>query len=99
MNQPPTPPRLVMPERIRKLAENVTLADLLDSPTTASDAISLISNIVNHGWVYAELKSPDDLSIERDLFAISQAYGIESRHLAFNHMRERRQYTKDCNRK
>ncbi len=84
-----------MPERIRAIAEDITLADLLNSPTTSCDAINVICNIVNNGWLYAEMKSPDDISLECDLFAISQAYGIEARHLAFAHIRERRQFTKD----
>lgn len=82
-----------MPERIRALAEEITLADLLDSPSTVCDAISVICNVLNHGWLYTDLKTPDDISIERDLFTISQAYGIEARHLAFAHIRERRQFT------
>ena len=84
-----------MPERIRGLAEDITLADLLNSPSTVCDAISLISNIINHAWVYPDLKTPDDISLERDLFAISQAYGIDARRLAFDHLRQRRQLTKN----
>ena len=82
-----------MPQRIRSLAKDITLADLLDSPATACDAISLICNILNNAWLYADLKTPDDISLERDLFTISQAYGIEARHLAFSHLRDRRQFT------
>ena len=84
-----------MPERIRGLAEDITLADLLNSPSTVCDAISLISNIINHAWMYPDLMTPDDISLERDLFAISQAYGIDARRLAFDHLRQRRQLTKN----
>jgi hypothetical protein len=83
-----------MPERIRALAEDITLADLLDSPATACDAISLISNIINSGWMYADIKTANDISIERVLFTISQAYGVEARHYAFGHLRDRRQFAK-----
>lgn len=93
MTLPPVPPRLPMPDRIRELAEDITLADLLASPSTVCDAISLICNILNNAWLYADLKTPDDISLERDLFTISQAYGIEARHLAFSHLRDRRQFT------
>jgi len=89
------PPRLPMPNRIRDLAEEITLADLLNSPSTVCDAISLMSNILNHAWVYSDIKTPDDISLERDLFTISQAYSIETRRLAFDHLRQRRQLTKN----
>lgn len=82
-----------MPERIRALAEDITLADLLAAPSTVCDALSVISNILNNAWLYPELKTPDDISLERDLYMISQAYGIEARHLAFDHIRQRRQFT------
>jgi len=84
-----------MPERIRQLAEEITLADLLDSPSTVCDALSLMANIINHAWVYPDLKTPDDISLERDLFTISQAYGLEARRHAFEHLRQRRQITKN----
>lgn len=84
-----------MPERIRQLAEEITLADLLDSPSTVCDALSLMSNIINHAWVYPDLKTPDDISLEQDLFTISQAYGMEARRLAFDHLRQRRQLIKE----
>jgi hypothetical protein len=93
MTNPLIPPRLPMPDRVRELAEEITLADLLSSPSTVCDAISLMSNIINHAWVYPELKTPDDISLERDLFTISQAYGVEARRLAFDHLRQRRQIT------
>lgn len=83
-----------MPQRIRSLAKDITLADLLDSPATACDAISLMSNIINSGWMYADIKSQDEISLERDLFTISQAYGVEARHYAFGHLRDRRHYAK-----
>ena len=94
MTQLPIPPRLPMPPRIRELAEDITLADLLNSPAMACDAISTISNILNNSWLYAELQTPDDISLERDLFTISQAYGYAARRLAFAHLRERRQLIK-----
>ena len=94
MTQLPIPPRLPMPPRIRELAEDITLADLLNSPAMACDAISTISNILNNSWLYADLQTPDDISLERDLFTISQAYGYAARHLAFAHLRERRQLIK-----
>lgn len=84
-----------MPERIRELAKDITLADLLDSPATACDAISLICNVINSGWMYADIKNANDISIERDLFTISQAYGVEARHYAFGHLRDRRQFAKE----
>ena len=84
-----------MPERIRSLAKEITLADLLDSPTTVCDAISLMCNIINSGWMYADIKNAHDISIERDLFTISQAYGVEARHYAFGHLRDRRQFAKE----
>lgn len=95
MTLPPSPPRLPMPDRIRHLAEDITLADLLSSPSTVCDAISLISNILNNAWLYPELKQPADVSLERDLFTISQAYGVEARHLAFDHLRQRRHFAKN----
>jgi hypothetical protein len=91
MNDPLLPPRLPMPDRVCELAEEITLADLLNSPSTVCDAISLMSNIINHAWIYADLKTPDDISLERDLFTISQAYGVDARRLAFDHLRQRRQ--------
>lgn len=95
MTMLPVPPRLPMPDRIRGLAEDITLADLLNSPSTVCDAISVISNILNNAWLYADLKQPEDISLERDLFTISQAYGVEARHLAFDHLRQRRHYAKN----
>ena len=92
---PPEPPHLPMPERIRRLAKDITLADLLDSPATTCDAISLMCNIINSGWMYADIKNANDISIERDLFTISQAYGVEARHYAFGHLRDRRQFAKE----
>ncbi len=94
MNDPLLPPRLPMPDRVRELAEEITLGDLLNSPSTVCDAISLMANIINHAWVYGNLKTPDDISLERDLFTISQAYGLEARRNAFEHLRQRRQITK-----
>ena len=94
MNDPLLPPRLPMPDRVRELAEEITLGDLLNSPSTVCDAISLMANIINHAWVYGDLKTPDDISLERDLFTISQAYGLEARRNAFEHLRQRRQITK-----
>jgi hypothetical protein len=86
-----------MPSRIRELAEDITLADLLNSPSMASDALSVISNILNNSWMYSDLQTPDDISLERDLFTISQAYGYEARHQAFSHLRDRRQLIKRRN--
>ena len=83
-----------MPDRVRELAEEITLGDLLNSPSTVCDAISLMANIINHAWVYEDLKTPDDISLERDLFTISQAYGIEARRLAFDHLSRRREITR-----
>lgn len=84
-----------MPERIRSLAKEITLADLLDSPTTVCDAISLMCNIISNSWCYTQQKTSREIAIEMDLFTISQAYGVEARHLAFGHLRDRRQYAKD----
>ena len=81
-----------MPDRIRQLAEDITLADLLCSPSTVCDAISLMSNILNNAWIYNDLKTPDDISLERDIYAVSQAYNGEPRHAAFEHLRQRRQF-------
>ena len=52
-----------MPSRIRQLAEDITLADLLNNPAMASDALSVISNILNNSWMYADLQTPDDISL------------------------------------
>jgi len=95
MNKPPIPPYISIPQRIRQLTEKITLADLLESSTTTSDTISMISNIVTSSWMYADVKSEKDLSIERDLFSISQAYGHKARHIAFSHIRDRRQFNKN----
>lgn len=92
---PPKPPAIPMPERIRGLASEITLADLLDSPTTVCDAISMICNIINSSWCYALDKTPREIATEMDLFTISQAYGVEARHYAFGHLRDRRQYAKE----
>jgi len=81
-----------MPDRIRALAEEITLADLLCSPSTVCDAISLMSNILNNAWIYTDLKTPDDINLERDLFAVSQAYDGDPRRTAFDHLRQRREY-------
>jgi predicted Zn-dependent peptidase len=81
-----------MPDRIRQLAEEITLADLLCSPSTVCDAISLMSNILSNAWIYTDLKTPDDINLERDIFAVSQAYDGEPRRAAFEHLRQRRQF-------
>jgi hypothetical protein len=95
MTELPKPPFIPMPNRIRELAQDITLADLLDSPVMACDAISLMANIINNGWFYSGLQSNADLSIERDLYAISQSYGAQARQLAFSHLRDRREYSKE----
>lgn len=95
MTQLPKPPFIPVPDRIREMAEDITLADLLNSPVMACDAISLIANIITNAWFYSDLKTAEELSIERDLFAISQAYGVQARQLAFSHLRDRRQYSKE----
>ena len=92
MTQHPSPPHLPMPEKIRSIAEGVTLADLLESPSMVSDAISLISNILNHSWMYEDLPTADEVDLERDLFAIFRAYGYGARSKAFLHLRERRSF-------
>jgi len=92
MTQHLSPPHLPMPEKIRSIAEGVTLADLLESPSMVSDVISLISNILNHSWMYEDLQTADEVDLERDLFAISRAYGYGARNEAFSHLRERRNF-------
>jgi hypothetical protein len=95
MTQLTPPPSIPMPEHICDIAEDITLADLLNSPSMACDAISLIANIINNAWFYSDIKTTEDLTIELDLFAISQAYGVQARQLAFSHLRDRRQYSKE----
>jgi len=95
MTQLPKPPFIPMPNHIRELAEDITLADLLDSPVMVCDAISLMANIINNGWFYSEIQSSADLSIQHDLYAISQSYGAQARRLAFSHLRDRREYSKE----
>lgn len=79
-----------LPDETIRLAERITLADLLDSPVTRADAISMISNVIRHGGDYAPLKGEDDTLLELDLFRVHQSVDADTRNALFQHLRDRR---------
>ena len=79
-----------LPDETIRLAERITLADLLDSPVTRADAVSMISNVIRHGGDYAPLKGEDDTLLELDLFRVHQSVDADTRNAIFQHLRDRR---------
>jgi len=79
-----------LPDETIRLAERITLADLLDSPVTRADAVSMISNVIRHGADYAPLKGEDDTLLELDLFRVHQSVDADTRNALFQHLRDRR---------
>ncbi|MFZ9866303.1 MAG: hypothetical protein ACO3EI_05705 [Candidatus Limnocylindrus sp.] len=82
--------RLTISDEALKLAESITLADLLESPVTMADTVSLISNILRHGAQYNELKQDEDVQIELTMFRINQLIDSDTRTAIFHHLRDRR---------
>ena len=79
-----------VPDETVRLAERITLADLLDSPVTRADTVSMISNVIRHGGDYAPLKGEDDTLLELDLFRVHQSIDADTRNAIFQHLRDRR---------
>ena len=79
-----------LPDETIRLAERITLADLLDSPVTRADTVSMIANIIRHGGDYAPLKGEDDTLLELDLFRVHQSIDADTRNALFQHLRDRR---------
>ena len=79
-----------VPDETVRLAERITLADLLDSPVTRADTVSMISNVIRHGGDYAPLKGEDDTLLELDLFRVHQSIDGDTRNALFSHLRDRR---------
>ena len=79
-----------LPDETVRLAERITLADLLDSPVTRADTVSMISNVIRHGGDYAPLKDEDDTRLELDLFRVHQSVDADTRNALFQHLRDRR---------
>ena len=79
-----------LPDETIRLAERITLADLLDSPVTRADTVSMISNVIRHGGDYAPLKGEDDTLLELDLFRVHQSIDADTRNALFSHLRDRR---------
>ena len=79
-----------LPDETIRLAERITLADLLDSPVTRADTVSMISNVIRHGGDYAPLKGEDDPLPELDLFRVQQSVDADTRNALFQHLRDRR---------
>ena len=79
-----------LPDETIRLAERITLADLLDSPVTRADTVSMISNVIRHGGDYAPLKGEDDTLLELDLFRVHQSVDADTRNAIFQHLRDRR---------
>ena len=79
-----------LPDETIRLAERITLADLLDSPVTRADTVSMISNVIRHGGDYAPLKGEDDTLLELDLFHVHQSIDADTRNALFSHLRDRR---------
>jgi len=79
-----------LPDETIRLAERITLADLLDSPVTRADTVSMLSNVIRHGGDYAPLKGEDDTLLELDLFRVHQSVDADTRNALFQHLRDRR---------
>ena len=79
-----------LPDETIRLAERITLADLLDSPVTRADTVSMISNVIRHGGDYSPIKGEDDTLLELDLFRVHQAIDQDTRNELFQHIRDRR---------
>ena len=79
-----------LPDETIRLAERITLADLLDSPVTRADTVSMIANVIRHGGDYAPLKGEDDTLLELDLFRVHQSIDADTRNALFSHLRDRR---------
>jgi hypothetical protein len=82
--------RLTISDEALKLAETITLADLLESPVTMADTVSMISNILRHGAQYNEIKENTDVLIELNIFRINQLIDSDTRTAIFHHLRDRR---------
>ena len=82
--------RLTISDEALKLAESITLADLLESPVTMADTVSMISNILRHGAQYNEIKENTDVLIELNIFRINQLIDSDTRTAIFHHLRDRR---------
>lgn len=79
-----------LPDETIRLAERITLADLLDSPISKADAVSMVANVIRHGGDYAPLKGEDDTLLELDLFRVHQSVDADTRNALFQHLRDRR---------
>ena len=79
-----------VPDETVRLAERITLADLLDSPVTRADTVSMLSNVVRYGGDYASPKGEDDALLELDLFRVQKSIDGDTRRAIFQYLRDRR---------
>ena len=82
--------KIQISEAALELAEEITLADLLESPVSMADTVSMISNIIRHGNDYSDIKQTEDIAMELRVFRINQAIDSDTRTALFNHLRDRR---------
>lgn len=87
------PPKINISDEVLDLAEDITLADLLQSPIAVCDTISLLYNIINSTNVYGDHASPDDAALELSCYRLVKLLGNRARQLSFDHLRDRRGLT------
>jgi len=83
-------PKLTFSKDLLALAGTITLADLLESPMTMADTVSMLSNVCRHGGDYNHLKQDADFELELLLFRVNQLIDGDTRTALFNHLRDRR---------
>ena len=83
-------PKLTFSKDLLALAGTITLADLLESPMTVADTVSMLSNIARHGGDYNHLKQEADFELELLLFRVNQLIDGDTRSALFSHLRDRR---------
>jgi hypothetical protein len=82
-------PELDLDDQVIDLARCVTLADLLECPASASDAISLISNFTKYVGRYIADMEPEDEKLELVCHRINHALTADQRGAAFAHLSSR----------
>ena len=83
-------PKITFSKDVLALAGTITLADLLESPMTMADTVSMLSNISRHGGDYNHLKQDADFELELLLFRVNQMIDSDTRTALFHHLRDRR---------
>jgi len=73
-------------------AARVTLADLLECPATASDAISMVANICKYMTLYRDDMNSEDEKLELNIHRLNQSIRPEAREAAFAHLMDRRKH-------